>query len=93
VKKVVEPSYYSWLTKIPSFLRKLCDKEENVKVRQIIIPFPQFDTLFSLAEAKSKEKTNKNLPIKDIVTTHLFEEKLQSIIIKKTNEKLKKKLN
>jgi hypothetical protein len=44
---------------------------ENVKVRQIIIPLPQFETLFSSAEKTSR----KNLPIKAIVTSQLFEEK------------------
>jgi hypothetical protein len=65
--------------------------EENVKVRQIIIPLPHFDILFSLAEATPREKKpNKNLPIKVIVTTQLFEEKQQSIIIhKKTTKPIK----
>jgi hypothetical protein len=33
--------------------------EENVKMRQIIIPLPHLDSLFSLAEAASREKNNK----------------------------------
>jgi hypothetical protein len=33
--------------------------EENVKVRQIITPLPQFDTLFSLAKATSREKNQQ----------------------------------
>jgi hypothetical protein len=53
-------------------------KRKNFKVRQIIILLPQSDTLFSLAEAMSREKrSNKNLPIKAIVTTRLMEEKQQ----------------
>jgi hypothetical protein len=33
--------------------------EEKVKVRQIIIPLLQFDTHILLAEAMTREKTNK----------------------------------
>jgi hypothetical protein len=54
--------------------------EENVKVRQIITPLPHFDTLFSLDEAKTREKENnkKNL-IKAIFTTKLFERKTSPV--------------
>jgi hypothetical protein len=52
-------------------------------VSQIIIPIPQFDTHILLAEAKKREKNSKNLPIKAILTTQLFEEKQQTIMIHK----------
>jgi hypothetical protein len=51
----------------------------------IIISLPQFDTLFVLAEATSREKTTKNLSIK--ATPQPFEGKQQSIIIHKNNKK------
>jgi hypothetical protein len=60
-------------------------------VRQIIIPLLQFDLHLLLAEATTREKTQqKTLPIKATLTSQLFEEKQQTIII---NKKLKKKLN
>jgi hypothetical protein len=56
-------------------VKKSCVRaiEYNVKVRQIIIPFPQFDTHISLAEATTRKK-NKNLPIMAIFITQLFEQ-------------------
>jgi hypothetical protein len=57
--------------------------EEKFEVRQIIIPLLQFDTQILLAEAMARETNKqKNLPIKAILTTQLFEEKELTIIIK-----------
>jgi predicted transcriptional regulator len=39
---------------------------------------------------RQEKKTTKNLPIKVIITTQLFEEKQQSIIILKINKTLEK---
>jgi hypothetical protein len=56
----------------------------KVKVKQIVIPLPQFDTHILFYEATTREnKTTKNLPIKAILTTQLFNEN----IIKKKKKK------
>jgi hypothetical protein len=61
--------------------------EDKVKVSQIIIPLPQFDTHILLAEAMIREKNQqKNLPIKAIL--ELFEETDHYNSQKKTIKKL-----
>jgi hypothetical protein len=68
--------------------------EEKVKVRQIIVPLLQFNIHILFAEAMTRKKTNKNLPIKAILTAQLFEEKQLTIIShKKTTTILKIKIN